>query len=284
MVLETAAKINIILKIVGKSGGFHNLYSVVCLISLFDTIEFTASAGDNIEVESKLNLYKKDLVYKAAMLCREYTYKNRGINIKIEKRIPAGAGLGGASSDAAAAIIVLNKIWNLNLTRRQMNDAALKCGSDISLFFENSGFMLIEGRGGKVKSLILDCNIYFVLAYPNTNVSTKSAYMWFDRLTTDAIDTIKPLPDVADFQTIAELAANDLQKPVSNNVSAVNAALIDMKLAACGGPVFMTGSGSCVAAMFENKKEREDCFLRLKIRAGWDYYKADSVDNPLFAI
>lgn len=284
MVLKTAAKINIILKIVGKSGGFHSLYSVVCLIDLLDKIEFINSAAGDIEVESKLNLREDDLVFKAGMLCREYAHQGKGIKIKIEKQIPVGAGLGGASSDAAAVIMALNELWNLDLSRLQMNNIALRCGSDAPLFLENSGFVLIEGQGEKVTSLALNCRLYFILVYPNANVSTKFAYMWFDQLTTAEIDTIKPLPDIVNFQALSRFAVNDLEKPVSCNVFGVKDALIDMRSTAEGNPVFMTGSGSSVVAMFENEREREDCLSRLKVRAGWSYYKADSIENPLFGI
>ncbi len=284
MVLKTAAKVNIILKIVGKSGGFHGLYSVVCLIDLLDKIEFINSAVGDIEVESKLNLREDDIAFKAVMLCREYAHKGQGIKIKIEKQIPVGAGLGGASSDAAAVIMALNEIWNLDLSKRQINNIALRCGSDVPLFFENSGFVLIEGQGEKVTSLALDCRLYFILIYPNANVSTKFAYMWFDQLTTVEIDTIKPLPDIVDFQVLSRFAVNDLEKPVSCNVFGVKDALLDMRSTAEGNPVFMTGSGSSVVAMFENEREREDCLSRLKVRAGWSYYKADSIENPLFGI
>ncbi len=277
MVLNTPAKLNLLLRIKGKSGNFHNLHSLVCFVNIFDEINILPTESDEITVESELGLGKDDLVYKAADTLRKFYGYNGGAKISVKKSIPAGAGLGGASSDAAASIKALNKLWKLNLPKHDLVKIALICGSDLPLFFEDSTLILMGGRGEKTKPLNLFSMLYFVIVYPGVQVSTKSAYNWYDRLTTGKTTTIKHLPAVIDFDTLSRIIKNDLQLPVAFMVESVQKAIEALSASADGSPVFMTGSGSSVVGMFENKKKMEECFKNLKMEAGWNCFAAHSI-------
>jgi len=275
--LNTPAKLNLLLRIKGKSGNFHNLHSLVCFVNIFDEIDILPTESAEITVESELGLGKDDLVYKAAYTLRKFYGYNGGAKINIKKSIPTGAGLGGASSDAAASIKALNKLWELNLPKYDLVKISLICGSDLPLFFEDSALVLMGGRGEKTEPLNLFSMLYFVIVYPGVQVSTKSAYNWYDRLTTGKTATIKHLPAVIDFDTLSRIIKNDLQPPVAFMVEPVQKAIEALSATAGGSPVFMTGSGSSVVGMFENKKKMEECFKNLKMEAGWNCFAAHSI-------
>ncbi|NOZ84194.1 MAG: 4-(cytidine 5'-diphospho)-2-C-methyl-D-erythritol kinase [Epsilonproteobacteria bacterium] len=275
--MNTPAKLNLLLKIKGKSGDFHNLHSLVCFVNIFDEIDILPTESNEITVKSELGLKKDDLVYRAAYALQKFYGYNGGAKINVKKSIPVGAGLGGASSDASASIRALNKLWKLNLPKHDLVKVALTCGSDLPLFFEDSTLILMGGRGEITKSLNLFSMLYFVIVYPGIQVSTKSAYNWYDRLTTGKTATIKHLPAVIDFNALSRIIQNDLQQPVAFMVEPVRKAIKVLSAAAGGNPVFMTGSGSSVVGMFENKKKMEECFKNLKMEAGWNCFTAHSI-------
>jgi len=269
------AKLNLFLKVFEKSGDYHNIYSLVCFIDIFDEIKIMPT--DDISVSSELNLGKSDLVYKAVCLLKQISGCGFGADVSIKKRIPIASGMGGASSDAAMTLRKLNKLWRLNLSKNRLMKIALMCGSDLPLFFEDSSLLLVSGIGEKIKPVNLSSALYFVIVYPGVQISAKSAYSWHDLLTTGKTTTIKHLPATIDFETIAEIVQNDLQAPVASRSLAVKEALEVLSEKAKEGVVFMTGSGSSVVGMFKNEERRNRCYEEIKFRKGWRCFKARSI-------
>ncbi len=160
------AKINLVLEVLGKrDDGYHEIRSLVQTISLCDVLEFELADGIFLECDEPSLETSDNLVIKAAELLREISGLHKGARIKLEKRIPWSAGLGGGSSDAAATLLALNKLWDLKLEASNLAQMAAKLGSDVP-FFIYGGAALMEGRGEKVTPLMTSPPAWFVLLVP----------------------------------------------------------------------------------------------------------------------
>lgn len=167
MICEVApAKINLTLEILGKrKDGYHEIRSVMQTVDLCDMLTFwdndwihiipeygSLPGQDPLMEADRYNYMEKNLVYRAALSLKEKTGYKGGALIQLKKNIPSSAGLGGGSSDAAAALKGLNRLWKLGLTNSELIDIGSKIGSDIA-FFIHGGTCLIEGRGEIVKPI-----------------------------------------------------------------------------------------------------------------------------------
>jgi 4-diphosphocytidyl-2-C-methyl-D-erythritol kinase len=157
------AKINLVLEVLGeRDDGYHEIRSLVQTINLCDVLSF--EPADEIAFEcTEASLQTSDnLVVRAAELLREISGYQKGVKIKLEKRIPWGAGLGGGSSDAATTLSALNRLWELKLKASELIELATRLGSDVP-FFIHGGTALIEGRGERVAPLAASMPGWFVL-------------------------------------------------------------------------------------------------------------------------
>ncbi len=172
------AKINWFLEITGKrEDGFHELETVMQTVSLFDELTFESRNDGEIHLlcDQDLGPIEKNLVYRAAKLLRDNHAEGLGVNITLAKVIPHGAGLGGGSSDAANALVALNRLWKLELSGDRLRELAGEIGSDCA-FFVAGGTAFCTGRGESVQQL---CDIptqNLVLLYPNEVTSTPRVY------------------------------------------------------------------------------------------------------------
>ena len=154
MTVEAHAKINWTLEVLGvRSDGYHNLRSVVLPIPLHDTVSLEPAETISCVIAGMSDVPPEaNLASRAAVALREATDCRRGVRIAIEKRIPAGAGLGGGSADAAAVLNGLNVLWDLHLPKRELCEIAARVGSDVPAL-TLGGAVLMEGRGEKVTPL-----------------------------------------------------------------------------------------------------------------------------------
>src|SRR4030042_1811668 len=160
------AKINLVLEVLGKrDDGYHEIRSLVQTISLCDVISFKPADVISLECSEPSLQTSDNLVVQAAELLREVSGCHKGARIKLEKRIPWGAGLGGGSSDGATTLLALNKLWKLRLKTSDLMELAARLGSDVA-FFIHGGAALIEGRGEKVTPLAVSVPRWFVLPIP----------------------------------------------------------------------------------------------------------------------
>ena len=160
------AKINLVLEVLGKrDDGYHEIRSLVQTISLCDALSF--ELADSISLKcTELSLQTADnLVVQAAELLKKVSGCQKGVKIKLEKRIPWGAGLGGGSSDAAATLLILNRLWKLEFTTSDLVELAARLGADVP-FFIHKGTALVEDRGEKVTPLVASVPGWFVLLIP----------------------------------------------------------------------------------------------------------------------
>ena len=160
------AKINLVLEVLGKrDDGYHEIRSLVQTISLCDVLSFELAEGISLNCTEPSLQSSDNLAIQAARLLKEVGGCEKGVEIGLEKRIRWGAGLGGGSSDAAAVLLALNKLWGLELTTSGLVGLGAKLGSDVP-FFIHKGTALVEGRGEKVAPLSTSLPGWFVLLLP----------------------------------------------------------------------------------------------------------------------
>lgn len=184
------AKLNLLLDVIGKrSDGFHELETLMVPISLFDTLLFrphneprltlSCDAGAACRATSSkqamLPASPDNLVIRAIELLRERANCTLGATMHLIKRIPTEAGLGGGSSDAAAALLVANRAWNLNLKTGQLAQWAAELGSDVP-FFVHNGAAICRGRGEKITRLRTPAGMAFVVVKPPAGLRTAAVF------------------------------------------------------------------------------------------------------------
>jgi len=151
--VKAPAKINLTLEVLGeRSDGFHEIRSVIQTIDLHDSLRFRSNRQLRFSCDNPDFVSEESLVSRAAAILREASGPVRGANIEIKKRIPMVVGLGGDSSDAAAVLSGLNKLWKLRLSPLELVELASRLGSDVP-FFIYGGTVLAGGRGEKLKAL-----------------------------------------------------------------------------------------------------------------------------------
>ncbi|MDD5312001.1 MAG: 4-(cytidine 5'-diphospho)-2-C-methyl-D-erythritol kinase [Dehalococcoidia bacterium] len=167
LILQSPAKINLVLEIISKrDDGYHEIKSIMQTIGLYDMIRF--EEAQDLELNCTVSQLQTDnnLVMKAAQLLRQVSGCKKGSRIKLDKRIPWSAGLGGGSSNAAITLIGLNRMWGLNYPERELADIGSRIGSDIP-FFIYGGTCLAEGRGEKISPLPDIVPEWFVFIKPD---------------------------------------------------------------------------------------------------------------------
>ena len=175
------AKINLHLEVLGKrKDGYHELAMLMQSINLEDYLEIEHNPSGSINLSSnntELDLEDDNLIMKTANILRSYyPHRNLGANIFLNKNIPIGAGLAGGSSNAAATLIGLNKLWALNLDQSTLAKFALKLGSDVPFFLEG-GSQYCFGRGEILEKYKFDSRFFLIiLKNPKVSLSTSEIY------------------------------------------------------------------------------------------------------------
>lgn len=253
IILKAPAKINWFLQIAGRrDDGYHDIVSPIQKVSLYDTLSFEP-AGE-LELISTLDLPIADnLVYRAAQLLREVSGCRLGARIILEKNIPAAAGLGGGSSDAAATLIGLDRLWGTGLNDLSLRELGSRLGSDIP-FFIGTPLALCEGRGERLTPLPLSGGSFpLLLVKPVVGISTEWAYRNYRVLTKKTVD-IKlfcQALETSDFETLRQLVFNDLEEVVISRYRVI--AEMKRKLIEQGAEIaLMSGSGSTVFGVFRS--------------------------------
>ena len=239
--IPAPAKLNLFLHITGRRpDGYHLLQSAFMLIDWCDTLHFEKRSGGAISREDlTLTLPAQDLITRAAHLLQAHTGCTEGVHIAVEKQIPAQAGMGGGSSDAATCLLALNRLWNLKLDLPTLEKLGLQLGADVPFFLRGRNAW-VEGVGEKITPIELPSARFWVVK-PPAGVETSRIFTHPD-LKRDT----KPA-------TISVFAAdpygfghNDLQPVATALCPDVNQALQVLKNA--GFEARMTGSGSAVFA------------------------------------
>lgn len=263
------AKINLGLKIVGKlPNGYHLLNTIFCLIDLYDRIDIQLTTNGKISLieHNQAWVYSKDLSYRAAKLLQEYTQTNLGVNIRIKKVIPSGAGLGGGSSNAATILCILNQLWETKLSDDTLIKLGLTLGADIPFFIYGKN-AFATGIGDIFTPLELP-EMYFVIVKPNFHIPTRDIFtnlaMNFDK-TQQILFTSKQLLDSLE---------NDLEPVACKLYPELNQIVNDMST---HGKPQMTGSGSCIYLRFYDKNIAKKVANKLELR--YNTYLAEALQS-----
>ncbi|KJH65412.1 4-(cytidine 5'-diphospho)-2-C-methyl-D-erythritol kinase [Acinetobacter calcoaceticus] len=171
--VPSPAKLNLFLHITGRrENGYHELQTIFQLIDLYDWMAFTPTLDEQIEIDGLSEVRpEENLIYRAAQILRPHAKKFCGLNIKIEKNIPMGAGLGGGSSNAATTLIVLNQLWKCGLNQEQLADYGVKLGADVPIFIYGKNAWA-EGIGEHLSFIDLDQK-QFIILKPDCFISTQ---------------------------------------------------------------------------------------------------------------
>ena len=239
-------KLNLFLHVLGRRqegehAGYHELQTVFRLIERADRVGIAPRADGEISFSGEFG--EENLCVKAARLLKRDSGSKLGCDLFLEKILPIGGGLGGGSSDAATVLLVLNRIWNLNLNRQELSRIGLALGADVPffLFGENA---LAEGVGERLRALDLEPAWYLVLT-PQVSVSTKEIFS--DASLTRDTKRLKIPP------FLSGQGRNDLQAVVAARYPDVKAHLEWLAQRAPGAR--MTGSGACVFAEFKSEAD-----------------------------
>lgn len=273
MTYNAYAKINLTLDIVGKrDDGYHNISSVMQTISLCDklTIDVSRNDGEKSSItvtstDKDLPTDSKNLCYRAcALFFDKFAMQGINVRIHIEKNIPVGAGLGGGSSDCAATLKALNKIFKLNATDETLEKIGGKIGSDVP-FFIKGGCLKAEGTGDILSGPYSSGDVFIALFMPKKMFFSGEIYKEFDDLF-EKESSLFPKPSTDLF-----LSSKNRWKYVSNMLAYVSEkrleeiSIIKKKFISLGAPAAeMSGSGPAVFAVFRTKKEAENALTELK--------------------
>ncbi|MSQ22883.1 MAG: 4-(cytidine 5'-diphospho)-2-C-methyl-D-erythritol kinase [Dehalococcoidia bacterium] len=179
MLVLAHAKINLSLEVLGRRpDGYHEVVTVFHTIGLADRLTFEPSDSLVLHCDAAGLSNEQNLAWQAAiMLQRETRASSKGASITLEKRVPEAAGLGGGSTDAAATLLALNKLWGLKLTAATLRKLAVELGSDVP-FFIKGGCAIGTGRGEVVKSLPAMPDWWAVVLCPNVRLPNKTARLY----------------------------------------------------------------------------------------------------------
>ncbi len=267
------AKLNLFLELLGRRpDGYHEIVTVMQTVDMADELHFEPLPR-RVEVvcsDRRVPPDERNLCARAANALREMTGLDKGVRIWLSKRIPPGGGLGGASSDAAAALLALNRFWQLGLSKKALTEAAAQLGSDVA-FFIKGGTALCRGRGEKVVPIEGIPLLTFLILCPDVHVSTAAVYGNTKMALTGrrrAVNIFLQEFRSGDPDRCGRALFNRLESPALELYPALRRARAALEQQVPAG-VCMTGSGSCFYAVCRSQKEGREARRRLQ-KEGWE--------------
>ncbi|MDR3595909.1 4-(cytidine 5'-diphospho)-2-C-methyl-D-erythritol kinase [Clostridium sp.] len=268
MKIKAYAKINIALDVVGKrEDGYHLLRMIMQTIDLYDVVEVKKiNSAINIECNKHyVPTDERNLAYKAAKLFKETYSIDDGVDIIITKFIPVSAGLAGGSTDAAAVLKLMNKIFGINADDQELSELGLRLGADVP-YCINGGTALCEGIGEKITELKRFKDKILVLIKPPFGVSTKEVYKEFDLSKVIFHPRVEDLIEGIENDDIYFVANN--MKNLLENVTLRNHKVISRikEETISNGAIgtMMSGSGPTVFAFFDDMLKAQTCYDAMK--------------------
>lgn len=284
--LPAPAKLNLFLHVTGRrADGYHELQSLMVPIGLADTLDFELR-DDGLITRSGdvVGPAEHDLCVRAGQALQRLTGTTLGVDISVEKQIPAGSGMGGGSSDAATTLLALNRLWRLNLPRKQLAEIAVGLGADVP-FFLGSGPALVEGIGERLAPMASPA-FWTAVIHPEVSVSTAEIFS-----ASELTRSTKPLT-IRDFSALRDaidgaadrvlpvlFGANDLEPVARRRYPVVGETIAHLERF---GPARMTGSGSAVFSICASEDAAQKAVKDLP--SGWRGWAVASLtQHPLAA-
>ncbi len=261
MRLRAFAKVNYALEVRGvRLDGYHEISTVLQSISLADEVEIErVERGFELVVEPEgvgIGPLEENTVYKAWVRLREASGKELPVRVKLRKQIPAGAGLGGGSADAAAMLVGLNWIFGLGFGDAELREVGLRVGADVA-FCVGGGTALGESIGEVLSPLLAPPPHYLVIAKPAVGAETARIYRAYDERSEDSLSSVDPVVDalrVGDAGALARGVGNDLALVTESFVPGVRELREELLGAGALGAA-MSGSGTALYGIFATEAE-----------------------------
>ncbi|HEX8178239.1 MAG TPA: 4-(cytidine 5'-diphospho)-2-C-methyl-D-erythritol kinase [Pyrinomonadaceae bacterium] len=286
--LPAYAKINLGLRVLGRRpDGYHELRTVFQTITLHDDLTFTARPDTRIELACAAPDIPTDdtnLVQRAAAALRERYNLRSGARIELTKRIPAGGGLGGGSSDAAVALVGLAHLWQIKTNAQELHEIGARLGADVPFFF-NGGTALGTGRGTEISALADHPKMHLIVVTPGVKISTAEAYKALSAPALTKADSPANLP-ISRTQADAARAlsvelTNDFAPVVFRlqpEIARAHAALLKVGARAAA----LSGSGASVFGIFDSERTRGSAHTALQTEAGWQVFACTTLARTAY--
>jgi 4-diphosphocytidyl-2-C-methyl-D-erythritol kinase len=274
LTIPALAKVNLFLRVLTREeNGYHGIETLLCLISLADTVQVERVDGRGVTIAvtgSDVGVPEQNLAVRAATAVLDSVGHPFAIHVTLTKRIPVRAGLGGGSSDAAAALHVANRLAQDAVPRHELLQIGARLGSDIPFFVTGAPLALAWNRGERMLRLPPLPAAPALLLTPPVPVATADAYGWLDaardslaRRGAVALD----LNSLSGWGDVARMAGNDFESPIFGRHAEIRAAfeaLVATRPLLCR----MTGSGSTLFSIYRNTRDREDAMMMLGRKHG----------------
>ena len=269
MRLRALAKINLGLDILRKrEDGYHEVRMIMQTIQMYDVLEIRRVKKPGISLSVNYPYIPNDernLVYKAAKLLMDEFQVKSGVDIRLEKFIPVAAGMAGGSSDAAAALVGINRLFKLGLSEKDLMDRAVNIGADVP-YCVMRGTALAEGIGEKLTKITPVPDCFVLIGKPGINVSTKAAYesLQLDKITThpDIDGMIKDI-ECGNLLAMTEKMGNVFEPGIIGKYPVIGE--IKELMEAHGAlKAMMSGSGPTVFGIFDDRKKMEAAAAALR--------------------
>ena len=275
LITPALAKVNLFLRVLAReeATGYHGVETLLCLIDLADSVRAERREGRGVTIDvsgADLGTPEQNLVVQAATAVLDAVGHRFAIHITLSKRIPVRAGLGGGSSDAAAALHAANRLAGNAIPRHELLQLAARLGSDVPFFLTGAPLAVAWNRGERMLRLPPLPSAPALLLTPRVSVATAEAYAWVDaarqsagRRGAVALD----LDALSGWGDIARMAGNDFESAVFGrhpDVRAAFEALVATRPLLCR----MSGSGSTLFAIYRSARDREDAAMMLSRKHG----------------
>lgn len=286
------AKINLILRILDRrADGFHNLWSLMQTVGLEDEVAIQLSRNHldiKLQCDSRsLSTDRTNLVYRAAAAVLQRSERKVGLDIALTKRIPMGAGLGGGSSDAAATIVGLNRLLNLEWAAMDMAQVGQALGSDVPFFFFAPS-ATVAGRGEQVNPIRITGSRWVVLVNPGFAVETKWAYQQLS----STRSSVQPLSEshavvgrerLLSWEHVLGLTENDFEIPVFKAHPVLRE--IKQKLLSQGAEAaLLSGSGATVFGIFRDEAGAQQARARFQAESQLKVFAVPAGSGPVICM
>ena len=282
--LTAPAKVNLFLKVLDRrKDSYHNILTLFARISLADKITIS-KAPKGIKVSSDKFITRRpeeNIAYKAAQLLIRHKRLKSGVRVGIKKNIPIGAGLGGGSSDAAAVLMGMNRLFNLKITKKGLARLAGQLGADVPFFVSGYASAIGRARGERLTKAGLKAPLWYLVIYPGFKLSAKGIYEAFDALRPGGLTRAAPGVKIRlssinrmDLDGIEAMLYNDLQEIAVLKRNIIGN-IIERLANTLGKKAILTGSGPSVFCLYGTRKEAMGAkrrFLRFTpaaLRNGW---------------
>jgi len=290
--LPSFAKINWSLEIPGKRpDGYHEVKTLLQTISLRDELHFELSNDGAVSVsceDREIPTGGDNLIVRAAHALQERFEVEQGIGIRLEKRIPIKAGLGGASSNAAVTLLALSRLWQIKLRKSELMEIAARLGADVPFFLEG-GCVQASGTGTTISPLPSasePARQFLIVITPNAGISTAAAYKALDSraLTTKNANPILSVSQseansgLSQPWTLQDSLKNDFESVIFDIEPEIRRTKETLLQAGALGAL-LAGSGSSVFGIFADEEDQQRAANEIQLEAGWRIFPCVTVSR-----